>query len=179
MQSKHTLMILVAVGLALSSTPVAGTMSPAIGDQQLGGCVFELEYVTPDGRKLKASLEDSDCAQCGMPGLQSTRDPRWITTASSQRQEWLGYKGGDGKLWFTKVHAEYGGDGRSPKKFKFWFEHRGPGNPPGGKVEKLPEKTPDEVKQKIGYFGWDGKRLLASIGVAVPKERPCFAVTRP
>ena len=143
--------------------------------QQVGRSVTELLYVTPDGRKLKASLEPSDVNFPGFPGVQSTYDPMWITTASPHRQVWLGYKGGDGNLWWTKVHAQWQGGGCGNIEIR--FEHRGPGGP-GQKPEDLPEAKSRDVKYKIGFFSWDGSFYTAEAKCVDAKVKPDFVVTK-
>jgi hypothetical protein len=90
------------------------------------GNVFVIEYMTPDGRKGRASLEKTSHTHGPLP---DTRDPWWHLTLpeGSLRSEWIGYKGGDGQLWYSKVHAEldYG-----KQLINLWFEHRGAGNVP-------------------------------------------------
>jgi hypothetical protein len=137
-----------------------------------------IHYMTPDGRKLTASLEPTDCNNCGTP-FQQTYDPRWVIDGIADHQTWLGYKGGDNNLWWVKVHAQYVGDpapfpgAEAPGQIAIWLEHRGPedGRPP----DDLPDGTNDFNRIRIGYFGHDGEPLLATISPWVrPRHSPDF-----
>lgn len=153
------------------------TAAAQVNSGQVGPCVSVLQYKTPDGRKLTASLEPSDCNLCGVFG-GSTHDPWWRTSASPENQEYLGYQGGDGQLWFTKVHAKYEGGQRdsSHGEIRLWFEHRGPGPAPDGNVKALPEDKDPDHEYQLGFYGSDGRLYGAQILKVLPKAQPCFKV---
>ena len=86
--------------ILLAALPVA---AQAVPPQKLKNAM-ELSYAAGDGRTCVAHLETSDCELCGTPA-QSTHDPLWITSCGKDKQEWLGYKGADGKRWWAYVEA--------------------------------------------------------------------------
>jgi hypothetical protein len=130
----------------------------------MGNIVTNFEYVTPDGRKLTASVNKQDLSYSEVGPIINTTDPRWILTGAPAMEKWMGYKGGDGRLWWTTIHAHWD---PGLQVYQLWYEHRGAGDPPGGRPENLPELHygPND-KYRLGHYDWSGLGWYATI-------RPC------
>jgi hypothetical protein len=138
----------------------------------MSNIVTSFQYVTPDGRRLTASLEPSNYDETGP--VISTHDPWWILSASPKLQKWMGYMGGDRQLWWTKVHAHWD---PGLRVIKMWFEHRGPGGPPDNDPSNLPEANygPNDInKSLLGHYDWAGRGWHAAIRLAAPNMTPTF-----
>jgi len=158
-----------ALLILLASLPVAAQTAPP---QKLKHAT-ELSYAAGDGRKCVAHLESSDCELCGTPA-QSTHDPLWITSCRKDKQEWLRYQGGDGKLWWAKIHASYD---PGMDYIHMAFEHHGPDDPHHpGDPDHLPNGTNESNEHHIRYFGADGKKYDANLSGAKRQTQPAFIV---
>jgi hypothetical protein len=158
-----------ALLILLASLPVA---AQAVPQQKLKNAM-ELSYAVGDGRACVAHLESSDCDLCATPA-QRTHDPLWITSCSKNKQEWLGYKGGDGKLWWAKIHASYD---PGMNFIHMAFEHHGPDDPHHrGDPDHLPNGTNESNEHHIVYFGADGNKYDATLSGAEKNIQPAFVV---
>lgn len=119
---------------------------------QIGKIQDSFEYVTPDGRRCTAS----------------NNGVRWGTSCSPDAQDWLGYMGGDCKLWWSRLRITDDG---------VEFEHRGPGVPPGGQPEKLP-LNPDS--EHLGFIDTNGQGWhVGGVGTAFVANQAGFKCTVP
>lgn len=155
-----------ALLVLLASLPVA---AQAARPQK----AMELSYAVGDGRTCVAHLEPSDCELCGTPE-QRTHDPLWVTSCGTNKQQWLRYKGGDGKLWWAKIHASFD---PGMNYIHMAFEHHGPDDPHHpGDPDYLPNGTNESNEHHIGYFGADGNKYDAGLSGAERKIQPEFIV---
>lgn len=120
---------------------------------------YEIEYVTPDGRSLKAEL---GTIHYGHPDEEQSI--RWFISGTPDEQTWLGYTAHDGQLWWTRLYATHAGPWNNPvpAPVDFRLEHRGPGSAPGGDPGNLPEPSPNPpyLKNLMGFLDHQGQQWL-------------------
>ena len=109
------------------------------------------QYSIPDGRKETARVDITWWDSLGLG--EGAHDPYWITSASPEKQVWLGYSAHDNQLWFSKISANHW----HSNSIQFSFEHRGPA-PAGwsGDPETLPKNNNGNDNGHLGYRDWNG-----------------------
>jgi len=146
-----------------------------MSNMQDGASTPSFDYSTPDGQKRTASLEPTYYDQNGP--FYSTHDPMWILSGVSAKQVWIGYTGGDGQLWFSKIHSKYDS---GLNRINSHYEHRGPARP-GVAPEDLPEADygdNDINKGLLGFKDWNGLGWHALLSQSGNNQAPIFTLRK-